>query len=113
MGSVVDALNEFVLGPLWRECFSPLWSDGAYLRGFAFGLILSLVVGWVSRRILFLRALVSRYYRPTQVPATEPGPSPRQIAAGCRGALLELATWIVFFLLVLSVIVQGILHGGQ
>ena len=113
MGSVIDALNEFVLRPLWREWFTPLWSDVSYLRGFAFGLILSFLIGWVSRRILFLRALVLRYYRPTQVPATEPGPSPRQIAAGCRGALLELATWVVFFLLVLAVIVQGVLHGGQ
>jgi hypothetical protein len=105
-------LNQFVLIPLWNEFFSPLWSDMSYFRGFVFGLVLSFVVGSVSRQLVWLRGLVLKFFAPTKEPATAQGPRPSETAVGCLRGLLGLAAWVVFFLLLLTVVVHGFLHTG-
>jgi hypothetical protein len=87
--------------------FAQLLNDVSFRAGCISGAVIAFLFGWFSRQVLFLRAQVLRYFNPTQAPATEPGPSPSQIAAGCRWAVLRLAVLIGFGLLVLFVVVQA------
>jgi hypothetical protein len=97
----------FVLNRLGEWFVVPLLNDASFQAGFAWGVSIALLLGWFSRQVLFLRAQVLRYFNPTQVPATTPGPSPSQIASGCRWAVLRLAVLIGFGLLVLFIVVQA------
>ena len=85
-----------------------LQNDASYREGFIVGMILAWIIGWVSLRIAFLRAQIIRYFSPTQVPATTPGPSPNQISAGCRLAWIKLIVWIAFILFVLYMVIRAI-----
>ena len=98
---------DFVLNRLGEWIVAPLLNDASYRTGFVWGAVIAFLFGWFSRQVLFLRAQILRYFNPTQAPATEPGPSPNQIAAGCRWAVLRLAILIGFGLLVLFIVVQA------
>ena len=113
MGLVAELASWFwaVLTGFVRWFVGQLLHNPPFAEGFVWGFGLALAIGWFSRRVLFLRAQVLHYFNPTHAPATEPGPSPSQIATGCRSAVVQLAVLIGFGLLLLFVVVQAFRAG--
>jgi hypothetical protein len=87
-------MREFIIDP-WRS--SPEFGDG-FVKGFG----CAGIVGFCFSLILFWRGQVRRYFSPTQIPATQPGPSPFRIYSSCLAAIFKLLLLGTFLLLVIG-----------
>lgn len=69
---VVQLINDLIVVPFFR--------DASYRSGFIWGLITSLVVGYVSRTVLYWWSRILQFFKPTKGPADpSKGPSPFQM----------------------------------
>lgn len=84
-----DALNG-IFDILQNGLFIPLTTDVMFLRGFCWALLVAGIVGGVSRAILFRWRKIQAFFKPSQLPATVPGPSGYQRMNGCFTSALGL-----------------------
>jgi hypothetical protein len=87
VGSLANPIIDFLADSL----ITPLLTNDAFTRGFFWGLFVALVVGTVFRYYLYFVGKIQLFFKPTQRPATTPGPSPFDTLLGCTGAILKLS----------------------
>jgi hypothetical protein len=79
-----------------------LASDASFRSGFCWGLMIALAVGFLSREVLYRWNKVLQFFKPTQKPATNPGPSPFSTCMGAIFALLVLMIILVIIVLAIA-----------
>lgn len=72
-------------------------NESAFRSGFCWGLSIALMIGWIAQKLLYGRSRFLQFFRPTQIPAVNPGPSPFQTFMGCAGPIL------IMFILVTAI----------
>jgi hypothetical protein len=87
VGDLVNFIFDHFLDSL---CF-PLLGGGPYLRGFLFGTLSALALGWSARFILFHRARILVFFATVQ-PSLKPSASGYERMRGCSCSALLLAT---------------------
>ncbi len=85
-----------------RWLVGPLGQDLSFRSGFIAGLIVALVVGFLSQWVLYLWNLILQFFAATKRPATAPGPSPASTLGGCIGGGLLLVLVVVVLMGVLT-----------
>lgn len=74
-----------------------------FSRGFWYGVVVTLLFGFIVTLLVRFWKKVSIFFKSTRVPATNPGPSPLQRMMGCVMALL-----IVLILLLIAAYLLGV-----
>jgi hypothetical protein len=104
MESVSERLVNFILDSV---CI-PFFNNTVYREGFIFGLGAAFVIGFVTRYVLFARGLILAFFRPSQLPATRPGPSPFDRLVGCFFGFVRFVIFILVLGLLGYIIYLGI-----
>lgn len=81
-------------------------NDACFRSGFYWGLMVTLVIGLVARQLLYYWNRVLQFFKPTQKPATNPGPSP---LSTCMGAILAFLALMIILVIIVLVIARLIL----
>lgn len=100
---MVAHLQSFILDFLDAALWTPLVTSDMFTRGFFWGLVVALAVGTLSRLALYVYAPIKVFFKPTQRPATQPGPSPYSRLIGCFGSLLKLGLIAAILILLVYV----------
>jgi hypothetical protein len=100
-------MQEFVdiVADVLRPFVDRLTGDSAFRSGCFSAFLAALVIGYVSRKILYFWNRVLQFFKPTQKPATNPGPSPFNTCVGAIFGLLVLAGLAILALLVINELV--------
>jgi hypothetical protein len=93
----------FRLVVLRLQVATSIFDSSEFWIGFAAGLLVAFVIGFISQHILIFFGPVLSFFKKTKSPATNQGPSPADVFVGCvlrlivvSFAVLVLFVWAAF-----------------
>lgn len=106
MEALLGRMLQLLAAPV-ESVWQNLWKIPTYRSGFIAGLIVALVVGWISRQLLYWWNRVLQFFGPTAVPAADIGPSPMDRLREAVFSLVWLIIAVAIIALVLSMARTG------
>ena len=90
----------------------PFLHDASFRSGAIWGVITALVVGYLSRLLLYWWSRVLQFFAATKQPATKEGASPYSTSLGCGISIVKIIAVAILILLVVVPVVVIIVEGG-
>ena len=108
---LIGSALSFVGRQMYDWIIAPFLHDASFRSGAIWGIVLTFVIGYLSRLLLYWWGRVLQFFAATKQPATKAGDSPYSTSLGCGMSMIKIILMVTFILVVLVPVVLAIFEG--
>lgn len=100
---IFQDLFDLLFTLLEKSLLIPFATDGSFRHGFFMGLFFAATLAWIARVLLSWKGEISRFFAHTILPATQHGPTPVNMFAGCVFATIRFLVVVTVIMVILMI----------